>query len=85
MDTFVWDKAKSYFVVSLAFLLALYTNVKTLQYSNVETFIVFRSSTPILIAVLDYMYLGRQAGKGIAIILCHGSALFRRATFDHSI
>lgn len=42
-----------------AFLGALYTNVKTLQYANVETFIVFRSSTPILIALMDYCFLGR--------------------------
>ena len=44
----------------LGFLGALYANVKTLQYANVETFIVFRSSSPILIAALDYVFLGRE-------------------------
>ena len=34
--------------------------MKTLQYANVETFIVFRSSSPILIAALDYVFLGRE-------------------------
>ena len=34
--------------------------MKTLQYSNVETFIVFRSSTPLLISFCDYFFLGRQ-------------------------
>jgi solute carrier family 35 protein len=27
--------------------------------SNVETFIVFRSSTPLVISLLDYLFLGR--------------------------
>lgn len=59
-DPLVWDKAKPFLLVAVAFLGALYTNVKTLQYANVETFIVFRSSTPIFIAVMDYCFLGRQ-------------------------
>jgi solute carrier family 35 protein len=44
----------------VAFLGAIFTNMKTLQYANVETFIVFRSSTPLLIALLDYAFLGRE-------------------------
>lgn len=59
-DPLVWDKAKPFMLVAVAFLGALYTNVKTLQYANVETFIVFRSSTPILIALMDFCFLGRQ-------------------------
>jgi len=54
------NKVKPFLLVALAFLGALYTNVKTLQHANVETFVVFRSSTPCLIAVLDYIFLGRQ-------------------------
>ena len=59
-DPLVWEKAKPFMLVAVAFLGALYTNVKTLQYANVETFIVFRSSTPILIALMDFCFLGRQ-------------------------
>mmetsp|Transcript_31562 Transcript_31562/g.50640 ORF Transcript_31562/g.50640 Transcript_31562/m.50640 type:complete len:315 (-) Transcript_31562:263-1207(-) len=59
-DPLVWEKAKPFMLVAIAFLGALYTNVKTLQFANVETFIVFRSSTPILIALMDYVFLGRQ-------------------------
>ena len=59
-DPLTWDKAKPFVWVSLGFLGALYANVKTLQYANVETFIVFRSSSPILIAALDYVFLGRE-------------------------
>jgi len=53
-------KAKPFVLVSAAFLSALYTNVKCLQYANVETFIVFRSSTPCIIALLDFYFLGRE-------------------------
>ena len=59
-DPLVAEKVKPFMLVAIAFLGALYTNVKTLQYANVETFIVFRSSTPIMIAFLDYVFLGRQ-------------------------
>ena len=59
-DALDWKKAKPFVAVALGFLGALYANVKTLQYANVETFIVFRSSTPIMIAFLDYLFLGRQ-------------------------
>mmetsp|Transcript_22387 Transcript_22387/g.26978 ORF Transcript_22387/g.26978 Transcript_22387/m.26978 type:complete len:328 (+) Transcript_22387:238-1221(+) len=59
-DELEWTKVKPFMIVAIAFLGAIFTNMKTLQYANVETFIVFRSSTPILIAILDYMFLGRE-------------------------
>ena len=59
-DPIVWEKARSFAMVAIAFLAALYTNVKSLQYANIETFIVFRASTPILISVLDFFFLGRE-------------------------
>lgn len=46
--------------VACAFLGAIFTNIKTLQYANVETFIVFRSSTPLFVSVADYLFLGRE-------------------------
>lgn len=46
--------------VACAFLGAIFTNIKTLQYANVETFIVFRASTPIIVSVCDYLFLGRE-------------------------
>ena len=59
-DPLEWSKVKPFMLVACAFLAALYTNVRTLQYANVETFIVFRSSTPILIAFMDYVFFGRH-------------------------
>ena len=34
-------------------------NRNSLQYSNVETFITFRSSTPLVLSLCDYFFLGR--------------------------
>ncbi|QDZ21499.1 solute carrier protein [Chloropicon primus] len=58
-DAFDWAKVKAFFFVVAAFVAAIFTNMKTLQYANVETFIVFRSSTPLLVAFLDFFFLGR--------------------------
>jgi GDP-mannose transporter len=60
VDRLEMGKAISFFPVATAFLGAIFTNIKTLQYANVETFIVFRSSTPVLISVADYLFLGRE-------------------------
>lgn len=46
--------------VAIAFLGVIFANIKTLQYANVETFIVFRASTPIIVSLCDYAFLGRQ-------------------------
>lgn len=51
---------KSFMLAVVAFVAVIYCNVKTLQYANVETFIVFRASTPVLISVADYLFLGRE-------------------------
>jgi len=60
VDALEWGKIKSFAPVSLAFLGVIYANIKTLQYANVETFIVFRASTPIIISLCDYAFLGRS-------------------------
>lgn len=60
VDELEWRKAKGFFFVSMAFLATLFANMKTLQYCNIETFIVFRVSTPLLVSVGDYVFLGRE-------------------------
>uniref|UniRef100_A0A7S2U136 Sugar phosphate transporter domain-containing protein n=1 Tax=Lotharella oceanica TaxID=641309 RepID=A0A7S2U136_9EUKA len=60
VDDLEWAKVKPYTLVAVAFLSTIYTNIKTLQYANVETFIVFRASTPILVSVADWWFLGRE-------------------------
>lgn len=49
-----------FFVPAIAFLLCLVANIKVLQISNVETIIVFRSTTPLLIGLCEWLWLGRQ-------------------------
>jgi len=70
-----WAKLKPFLLVVFAFLGAVFTNLKVLQYANVDTFIVFRSSTPIVISVLDYLCLGRQlptlrSWASLILVLC---------------
>jgi GDP-mannose transporter len=58
------DKIKQFWIVPFAFLGTVFANIKILQFANVETFIVFRSSTPLLISVADYFFLGRELPSG---------------------
>lgn len=44
--------------INLVFYLAIFTNGKVLQYSTVETFIAFRSLTPLLVSTLDTLVRG---------------------------
>jgi len=60
VDALEWGKVKAFAPVALAFLGVIFANIKTLQYANVETFIIFRASTPLLISIADYCFLGRQ-------------------------
>ena len=60
VDGLELTKLRQFFFVSLAFLACVYANIKTLQFANVETFIVFRASTPIVISLCDWLFLGRE-------------------------
>ncbi len=64
-------KAQAFAPVALAFSAAIFTNMKTLQNANVETFIVFRSSTPLVISFCDYLFLERElpSGRSFACLL----------------
>jgi len=82
---------KAFAPVVAAFVGTIFTNIKTLQYSNVETFIVFRSSTPLLISIFDWALLGRQLPSlrswlslvvllcGAVMYVCYDSAMDIRA------
>ena len=60
VDQLEWGKLKAFLPISIAFLAAVFANIKTLQFANVETFVVFRASTPLTIAVCEYLCLGRE-------------------------
>ena len=61
MDDFVWSKAKYFIIYVVSFTIGTYTNMKVLSMANVETVIVFRSCTPLAVAVFDYIFYNRAA------------------------
>lgn len=52
-DKFTIDNAKKFMPAALVFYLAIFTNTNLLRHANVDTFIVFRSCTPLLVALAD--------------------------------
>jgi GDP-mannose transporter len=59
VDDFDLDKLKVYSIYIVAFVSAIYTNMQALQYSNVETVIVFRACSPIAVSVVEYFFMDR--------------------------
>lgn len=60
VDGLIWEYIVPYIYYIVAFSLGVYCNMKSLTLSNVETVVVFRSLTPVLVAFLDAMFLGRE-------------------------
>lgn len=59
VDHIEWHKFRKFVFVVIGFLGTIFCNIKVLQYSNVETFITFRSTTPLVLSLCDYFFLGR--------------------------
>jgi len=60
VDDFEWKKVRLYLLYVAQFVVGIYTNMKALQHSNVDTVIVFRAMCPLLVCVLEWAFLGRQ-------------------------
>lgn len=60
VDAFEKDKVKLYSIYVVVFVLSIYANMKTLQASNIETVIIFRAMTPIVVAFMEAFFLGRE-------------------------
>ncbi|KAJ7978856.1 GDP-mannose transporter like [Quillaja saponaria] len=52
-DPFILETAKKFMPAALVFCLTIFTNTNLLRHANIDTFIVFRSFTPLLVAVAD--------------------------------
>ncbi|MQL92943.1 hypothetical protein Taro_025578 [Colocasia esculenta] len=52
-DAFILEIAKKFFPAAAVFYLAIFTNTNLLRHANVDTFVVFRSLTPLLVALAD--------------------------------
>ncbi|KXZ45377.1 hypothetical protein GPECTOR_55g283 [Gonium pectorale] len=63
-DALEWAKVSKFIWVVIGFLGTLMANIKVLQNANVETFITFRSSTPLVLSLCDYLFLGRALPSG---------------------
>jgi solute carrier family 35 len=81
-----WITARQFAPVVLSFLGTLFANAKVLQYSNVETFITFRSSTPLVLCICDYIFLGRELPSAKSVVCLIGLLLSScgYAMFDHA-
>ncbi|KAJ8750434.1 hypothetical protein K2173_015573 [Erythroxylum novogranatense] len=55
-DAFTYETAKKFFPAAIVFYLAIFTNTNLLRHANVDTFIMFRSLTPLLVAVADTVF-----------------------------
>ena len=88
VDKLEWRKLLAFLPISLAFLAAVFANIKTLQFANVETFVVFRASTPLTISICDWLCLGRElpgARSLVCLIVLLGAAAAYVATDAHFV
>ena len=87
VDALEWSKFRAFFLVSIAFQSLVFANMKVLQHSNVETFIIFRASTPLVVSVLDVIFLGRQLPdlrSQVVRSACNTLALLAAEVGDHT-
>lgn len=80
VDDFQWAKMKPYMVYTCSFVGGVYANMRSLQISNVETVIVFRAMTPIVVSFLETLFLGRKAPStrsfGALILIAVGAMAY---------
>lgn len=54
------ETVKKYWVVPALFATAIFANGKLLEYSNVETFIVCRNTTPLIVSLNEFLFMGKS-------------------------
>lgn len=60
VDPIKWQYVKPYMLYILFFCTGIYCNMRSLAISNIETVIVFRALSPMAVAFLDALFLGRE-------------------------
>jgi GDP-mannose transporter len=60
VDPLKWQYIKPYLLYTLFFSTGVYCNMRSLNIANVETVIVFRALTPVIVSFLDALFLGRE-------------------------
>ena len=66
--SFAKRDAMRFFPVAVGILSCMYFNMRVLEHSNVETFIVFRSTTPFVIGTLEWLLLDRLFPKAQSLV-----------------
>lgn len=77
-DRFEWSKVRPYLLYVLMFVATIYSNMRALQHSNIETIIVFRACCPLVVCLIDAAFLGRalpSAGSVAALVVLVGGAV----------
>jgi len=71
---------RAYLLYGILFVGGIYSNMRSLESSNVDTVIVFRSSVPLLVAAGDFFFLGREAPSlrslGAMVLIIVGCAVY---------
>lgn len=60
IDEMKWEFIRPYLIYTVAFSTGVYTNMQCLNNSNVETVIVARALSPLVVSFLDPIFLGRE-------------------------
>jgi len=60
IDDLKWEFLKPYLIYTVAFSTGVYTNMMCLNTSNVETVIVARALSPLIVSFMDPIFLGRD-------------------------
>lgn len=63
---------KSYTSVAAVFLTTIYSNFRLIHAAGVNPFIVLRCTTPLLVSLLDWFYLGRALPRGRPLLALLG-------------
>lgn len=71
-DKLSYPKVKVFSLYALLFAVSLVLNNRALTGSNVETVIVFRASTPLVVSMLDWFFLGRKFPSFVNLISLFG-------------
>lgn len=72
VDELEWTKVRPYMLYIAAFSGGIYCNLRALEHSNVETIIIFRSCSPLLVSICDYLFLGRELPSSRSIMALVG-------------
>lgn len=88
-DGFDRARARPYMVYVLIFSGAVYLNMQSLRRSNVETIIVTRACCPLLVSLLEWLFLGRAmpSARSAAVLLglVAGAAGYVRADAEFAM